>query len=121
MIFEIWTPVVDLSNDFTVEGLYDDYEGLRILLKCHDNDRMCRALFDGHLCYRNIDEGDFLVESEGFSAGLFRAKKSSFLDWFKKQGDGKWENTDIIHYSFYTENDCIEVLSTVPPSVSWLN
>lgn len=121
MIFEVWKPVSDLNGNFTIEGLHDDYEGLRILFKSIDSERMCRASFKSYLCYRNIDEGDYLIEGDGISVGLFKTNKSLFVDWFKKEGSGKWDDTDITHYSFYTGNDCIEVLSTISPHVEWLN
>jgi hypothetical protein len=50
-----WVPAEEIENEIWVEALYDDYEGLRILLK-GSSSRILRISFDQYCVYRNADE-----------------------------------------------------------------
>ncbi len=124
--FTKWEPLPEISSHLTCEGLHDDYEGFRILLKGTEPDSLTlRITFDPALAYRNVDEGDLLqtiseIKSPGESS-LFIVKNSSWKKWFNEESSGLHNDDDIIHYAIYTADDCIDVLSAFAPNVEWLN
>ena len=42
----------------SVEGVIDDREGFRVLLRDHETDRILRIAFGSHVAYQNRDESD---------------------------------------------------------------
>lgn len=125
--YEPWEPIDELPKILYVEGLHDDYEGVRILLKGEAEDaKMLVIKFDPALSYRNTDEGDRHVlarehpEVRGGGA-LFKAEQSGFIDWFNRENQGVRSNLDIVHYLIVTESDIIDVLSVFPPEVQWVD
>ncbi|WP_157600066.1 hypothetical protein [Saccharospirillum impatiens] len=127
-IFKKWEPILGLQNAMYVEGLYDDYEGFRILLKgSGECAKMLRIKFDPPLAYRAIDEGDLLayerVNSYSNSGQwtLFVVENSSYLSWFQHTSQGIHNERAIVHYAIFTSSSCIEVLAEYEPSVDWLN
>ena len=124
MGFRKWLPIDDLSGSLYLEGLYDDYEGFRLLLKGEgEQQKMLRIMFDPALAYRNTDESD-LLRTIGKGLGewsLFTVEHSDYLAWFNKESHGIHESENIVHYAIYTPNDCLDVLSIYPPKVEWLN
>jgi len=125
-IFRKWEPLSDLPDEMYLEGLHDDYEGFRLLLKgASGNRKMLRISFDSSLAYRNINEGDFLKtveDSEGLTKWcLFTVENSAYEKWFHEQSYNIHASEDIVHYAIYTPNDCVDILSAYPPQVEWLN
>jgi len=126
--FRKWKPVSDVPEEMYLEGLYNDYEGFRLLLRGHgDQARMLRIAFDAVLAYRGIDEGDLISyprndEDEGLGRwGFFIVSSSSFLQWFCQTSQNIHPPKDTVHYAIYTSEDCIDILSACPPSSEWLN
>ncbi len=122
-----WSPIGADSIDKTYycEGLHDDYEGFRIILKSDDQaDGLLKILFENHLAYRNIDEGDRLrlwdehPETQG-KHSFYNVENSEWVQWFLKENSGKYEPEEVSHYSIHTPNDVIDILSIgAPTSVS---
>lgn len=111
-----------------LEGLHNDYEGFRLLLKgTGDQAKMLRITFDPVLAYRGIDEGDLisyerLDEDDQLGRwGFFIVGSSSYIEWFHRTSQGVHEEESIMHYAIYTPNDCLDILSSYPPEVEWLN
>ncbi len=124
MKFKRWTPINELQDDFYLEGLYDDYEGFRILLRGEEKqNKILKITFDPALSYRNTDEGD-LLRTIGKGLGdwsLFIVEGSEYLDWFNKESHDIYQSKNITHYAIYTQNDCIDILSAYHPKVEWLD
>ncbi len=123
--YEKWIPLEKIPPRLYCEGLHDDYEGFRILLKGDDpNSSILRITFDATLAYRNIDEGDLLRTIQArpdighFS--LFTVECSTWLKWFHSESCEIHDGENIVHYAIYAANDCIDVLSAFEPSVEWL-
>ena len=122
-----WNPIDSLPDCLYLEGLHDDYEGFRVLLRGVDiHSRMLRIAFDLPLFYRNIDEGSFLktlhaiTEQERWA--LYTVENSSLISWFQEESYGViYRNRQIVHYAILTPNDCIDILSEHEPHVGWLN
>lgn len=125
MSFDKWTPIDGLVAPLYLEALHDDYEGFRLLLKGgSEQDKVLRITFDRALSYRNTDEGDLLKTINKQNSGgwsLYIVSNSDYLKWFSEESQSIHEDEDIIHYAIYTPNDCLDVLSSYPPKVEWLN
>ena len=124
-----WSPLEGICEKLSLEGLHDDYEGVRLLLKGESpNNRMLRISFDPALSYRNIDEGDYMKSLHSFHGGellgkwtLFTVENSEFLQWFTKESHETHKGENITHYAVLTIDDCVDILSAYPPKVEWLN
>jgi len=128
-ILKIWTPLEGISERLSLEALHDDYEGVRLLLEGDEpNNQTLRITFDPSLVYRNIDEMDYMKSLHTFQGrehlgkwALFTVENSDFVKWFNEESHGTHENENIVHYAVLTLNDCIDVISSQPPKVEWLN
>ena len=122
--FSKWEPVEHLSNTMYVQGLHDDYEGFRVLLRGEDaEDPMLRISWDPALSYRSHDESDRTDEvdpKELEDWSLYIVNNSEYVDWLEKVSTGTL-GTDVVHYAIATPLDFVEVLSETPPVVEWLN
>lgn len=124
-IYQKWTPLEDLPELLYCEGLHDDYEGFRILLRGEDvSSSMLRLVFDMPLAYRNLDEGSLLrtlsrVDFKG-KWSLFTVKSSTWLEWFHEESNNLYSHDAVIHYAIFTPNDCIDVLTITEPVIEWL-
>ena len=124
--YEKWTPVDSIPNRMYCEGIHDDYEGFRILLKGEESTSpMLRLMFDCVLVYRNVNEGAMLKTLDSIRSRelfpLYIVQNSNWVDWFQKESYHTFNNNQIIHYSIMTHDDIIDVLSENPPTVEWLN
>lgn len=122
-IWEKWTPreVENSSEIFSLETLQYDQDGLDLILTSDDLTTKLIAHFDEHLCFRVIDEGDFLRTQNQIKTisgwTFFKVKQSSFLRWFHEESYNIRKSDDIIHYAFVTPDDIVDILSLAPPKV----
>ena len=124
--YKKWYPLENIPVHLYCEGLHDDYEGFRILLRGDDpTSPVLRISFSPSLAYRNIDEGDLLRTIYGIpdlgASSLFMVENSTWLEWFQEESHGIHDGEDIMHYAIYTANDCIDVLSAFDPTVEWID
>jgi hypothetical protein len=119
-----WEPIKNIPETLYLEGLHDDYEGFRLLLRDEKLSRMLRITFDPPLSYRNTDEGDLLKTdqiAEGFLKWpLYTVENSRFLKWFHEESLEIHRNENPIHYAIITPNDVVDIISCYPPKVEWL-
>lgn len=123
-IFRKWEPIIDLPNSLFSTRLYDDHEGFRVLLETESDDKFLKISFDEVLSYRSTDEGNLVrifQESDGLEKWcLYIVSDSDFLENFHYNSCGVHKDKEIIHFAIYTLNDCLDVLSTSEPQVTWL-
>jgi hypothetical protein len=122
-----WEPIEGIENEMWVEAIHDDYEGLRILLKGNNpSSAILRLVFDSYYMYRNVDESYRLrLWEEGVFSdmgwSLFRTESSNLIDWLREEGQGVYDDTEMVHYLIKTGADVIEIMATkTPPIVEWL-
>lgn len=107
------------TNHVTVEALIDDWEGFRVLLRCHESNRLIRIAVDAHMAYQNRDEGDLAGEA-GRSSGLGRGSfyivaNSEFAQRFASDSTRQFKT--MTHYAIVTDVDCIDVLAAEEPAI----
>jgi len=121
-----WNPKIsNFPKTIYIEGLYDDYEGFRILVKGGDPSQMYKIVFDNYLGYRNFDEGERIKSFDSYPANsqewcLFISKDSKFIDWVIDESEGFVSKDNVIHFHIITPNDVIEVLSYEEPKIEQL-
>ena len=124
---EMWQTKIDnFPNEIFVEGLHDDYEGFRLIVRGGKPSRVFRIRFESHLGYRNFDESErlklislFPSSSNGWS--LFKTENSSFIDWIVEESyEAHVTRDEITHYFVVTPNDIVEILTTEEPIIEIL-
>ena len=124
---EKWEPVENIPPQLYLEGLHDDYEGLRLLLKGKDSsDPLLQVRFKNRLGYRNIDETYRLRTLDRHKIlttqwPLFISRQDDFIDWIIEESSGTVDTTVLYtNYIFCTPNDIVEIVTDEEPSVEWL-
>ena len=125
---ELWFPFPDISSKqrFYCEGVHDDYEGFRILLKgANPESKMLRLSWENALFYQNRDECYFTFQSEyqgkfDFPHPFYQIIGSNLIERFHQESARAYADWAIKHYSIYTCNDCIDVLSALEPKAEVL-
>lgn len=121
-----WEPQIDdFPKKIHVMGIYDDYEGFRIIVRGDGDTNLFRFKFDNYIAYRNSDEGARLKSLNLFPNDsrewcLFQSNNSEFIDWIVSESSGIYLKESITHYYFATPNDIVEVLSLDEPEIEEL-
>jgi hypothetical protein len=120
--YEVWDVVPGQTVRASVEGVIDDREGFRVLLRDHETNRVLRIAFGTHVAYLNRDESDLdgeAARSDGLGRGCFyRVRDSEFEARFK--ADSARQFGDLKHFAIITDTDCIDVLAMEEPEVEQL-
>lgn len=120
--YELWDVVPGRTVRGAIEGVIDDWEGFRVLLRDQETERVIRIAFNSHVAYQNRDETDLdgeAARSEGLGCGCFyRVWDSEFVARFKS--DTARQFGELKHFAIITETDCIDVLATDEPTVDSL-
>jgi len=127
-IYTPWKPIdsVEPVSKFLVDGLHDDAEGFRILLRAEDPTQdLLRIKFENHLSYRNTDESYLLsvwdsIEKNLLGTQFFLVEQSSYIEFLHQMTGNIYEDLELIHYAIYTTSDCIDVITQQSPYVSWV-
>jgi hypothetical protein len=106
----------------SVEGILDDWEGFRILIRDYETGRIVRIRFDSVLAYQSRYESDLhgeLQRSEGYGRGNFyRVLESEFVERFR--GDTLRSFSTLKHFAILTDSDCIDIITPEEPDVHQL-
>lgn len=80
-------------------------------------------VFDWVHSFRVTDEGDLLKLQDELSGqmltGIYVVEGSGYLSWFNNQSANIHDNDEIVHYLIVTNEDVIDVLSSVKPLISY--
>lgn len=121
-IYEVWDVIPGRVIRVSVEGVIDDWEGFRVLLRDHETDRVIRIAFDSHVAYQNRDESDLNGEaarSDGLGRGCFyRVRDSEFVTRFISDSARQFQA--LKHFAIVTDMDCIDVLALEDPTIECL-
>lgn len=118
-----WIPHENLPQALYVEGLHDDYEGLRIILKGNDDketEKVFRITCESFLTYRNADESNRMKTLNQHPElcekwTLYLTEESDFIDWIKEESLGILEDQKLYHLIIASPNDIFELVATEPP------
>jgi hypothetical protein len=123
--FERWE-LEGLTSKMYIDGMIDDREGFRLILKSSDPKmRSLRILFDAPLCYRGVQEKNLLRQiyrenEDIYPWPIFIVKNSRYAKWFYAQANDA-SDRDGNHYHIAAMGDIVDVLSSRPPVLTWLN
>jgi hypothetical protein len=126
MSIQRWIPLEEIPEKLFLEGLHDDYEGFRLLLKGSGNSKTLRISFEFVLGYRNFNESERLktlnsIPELGKNWSLFIIKNSAFINWLIDESYNKYSEEELNHFVIATPDDVVEVISLNEPQVEWLN
>lgn len=123
-----WEPFPEeKSKRFYCEGVHDDYEGFRILIKNDETSApMLRLSFENALLYQNRDESYYFhhpnMQGEfEFPHPFYLLENSDLISEFHSGCSEIYRDWDIKHFAIYTCNDCIDVLSVNEPKAENLS
>lgn len=128
-ILKPWKPIEGegLQDVMYVEAIHDDYEGFRILLRGEEPPLiMLRVRFEAPLSYRNTQETfrrlDVSQPANHDVLGklFYIVENSSYIDYFNEMTQELFTDWELKHYVIYASQDCIDVISAIPPIVEWL-
>jgi len=119
-----WEAGFEIPSNSEVLKIIDDTEGLKILLKELDSKRVFQIFFSDSLAYRNMNESYLLkiwssIDDNILGNILYKIENSSYIDYFNDMSLGLYSSWEIKHYAIHTGQDCIDVLTTVPPVVEY--
>lgn len=81
-----------------------------------------RVVFDWVHSFRVTDEGDLLKMQDDLNGqmvtGIYKVEGSHYLAWFNEQSANTHDGDNITHYLIVTDDDVIDVLSSVSPTIS---
>jgi len=122
-----WSPIRGLVGEVRIEKLEDTDAGLTIYLKISSgpagHERRAMIRFDPYVAYRNMDESyraRTFNDTGGLEGSLYIVNSSSWLNWLNEESVGFYRDSEIVHYSIFTEADCIDILAEFSPEFSWL-
>jgi hypothetical protein len=125
--FRKWKPFAEYPDELYCEGIHDDYEGIRILIRKDRKDSMRRIKFDHVFGYRVADESyklktiEALPDDGSIEGPFFILEESDYLEYFHEETLGIYRDMGIEHYCIYLCNDCIDVLSSYEPEAKDLS
>jgi hypothetical protein len=119
-IYKRWSPIPDLDGQRVyLEAVHDDWEGVRIWLRPEDSTKpMGIFRFDIVEAYFASNESNriskMLPEQElEFPHAFWKVENSELLEVVSKQSCGT-EREGLVHFSFLSCEDCIDVLAWEP-------
>ena len=122
-MYERWHPLQSWSDRrVEIEAVHDDWDGFRIWIRSHDEPKgMLIVRFDDAKFYCNSDEGYRISSIEPsqptleFPHVFWRVSDSELVRVFNRQSCGIHSSDGLVHYSFLSCNDCVDVISCFPP------
>ena len=125
--FRTWKPLDGIPKRLYLEAMHDDYEGLRFLLRGEDLAcPMLRLSFESFVGYRNINESYRLktwahLRDMAGQSSLLVVENSEWVKWLVEEAGGVLQVHALIHYAIYTPEDCVDVVTSFPPTAEWMN
>ena len=124
LIYKKWLPLPDIPDRLLFEALYHEPdEKFRVFLRSEDDNRLLKICFEFVLMYAATNESYLLrtlQETARRDPGcLYTVEQSRLLQRFHEESLGIYQDWNITHYAILTPEECVDILSTVKPEVSW--
>ncbi len=120
--FVKWVPELSVPNKLRCTKLIDDESGLSIYLRSTVGEAISLQLnFETSLAYRNLDEsyrGNLIQQLDTKDIfPFYQVFQSDWVEWFHSESLEILRSREIIHILVVTPDDCIDVLSEIPPKI----
>jgi hypothetical protein len=103
--YKPWKPLIDIPfDDLYFFELSGGINSLTVFLKILGSDtKTLRIKFDGVVGYRVFDESSRLNSfgQDSSMSGFQTSTKSDFLNWFRQESLGLFDDRELIHYMQY--------------------
>jgi len=125
-VYQEWRPAEGVPGTLFVDGIHDDVEGLRFLLRGEDPaSPALRLRYEAVVAYRNINESfrsrTWKTRATVGLSSLMTVRNSLYVAWLIEESTGLLVAEQLTHYAIYTDEDCIDVVTEFPPEVDWPN
>lgn len=124
-LYKKWDPLPNIPSTLDIVCIHNDHNHFYVLLKTENSSSVLRIMFEFVLFYRGMDEGYLLRTWNNINkernASLYVVEDSSLISWFHDESFHVGQDLNIRHYSILTDEDCIDILSSVEPVVEWLD
>jgi hypothetical protein len=119
-----WFPIDGIPFPLDLEELRKNEHGLSILFNCEDQmDKFLHIRFSNYEAMREIGE-EFKTKfwhevdiEEDYP--LFIVENSEWLEDFHSQSENNFRDLALQHYTIWTTENWIDILSSVKPLVEW--
>lgn len=111
------------SSNTRLIGVYDDWEGFRVIIENVDDNSITRIGFDEVKSYKVTDESYKLNLPNllnPIGKVIYFTNASDFIAEFHKESLDIYINEDIFHYLVVTSDEIVEVICNEPPNVKEL-
>lgn len=121
--YVVWRSGPALTSELYIDGLYDDFEGLRLLLRGRDfTQSAVRIRFADRYAYRYTNESDRLRtwarHPEISQAVVYEVENSSWLEWLFAESGETLPLRQLKHFAVYSVEDCVDVISGSEPEIA---
>lgn len=97
--------------------------GNRLDIDLVDGDKVISIIFESHLFYRKMEEGDaykYALDIDAqvsLGAVFYKAEKSDLLFWLEERSFGAKKPEELQHFIIAAANDWIDVVAWAPPEM----
>ncbi|MDT3404701.1 hypothetical protein [Mucilaginibacter terrae] len=121
--YEPFSPLQGVPINIYLYSIKHEANVLTIVMATYPNDgnRYIQVSFRGCFTYRyTLESGRMKFLSEETWTNPFNVSSNSkYLNWFKEEGYGIFDDYDLKHYLLVCD-DLIDVISATEPKVEWI-
>ena len=115
-----WEVVAPLPTSIYSQALSYEVGTVKISLTADGLDvgKAIEITFKQCLAYRVVQESGRLKSLDNLTLGMFsKANDSQFVNWFKDEGLGIYDDWELTHYAIVTLDNIIDVITTIKPVI----
>lgn len=119
-----WNPIKDDYEELFFLKLEYEYNYLIVSLKeLAGNQRVLQIKFSGVMGYRVFQEGSRqkTINENLTYRGFKMTTDSEFINWFKEESYGIFDDWDLKHYIITNINNVIDVICGTNIELKWIN
>jgi hypothetical protein len=114
-----WKPHPERDFDLSPYSFrYEDRTLVLVFLAVGANTK-CQMTFPSPMTFRYTDELYLYTYSDSFPFMNNIAKGSAYIESFRESSGCETLDESVVHYAIFTWCDCFEIITMVPPQVTW--
>jgi hypothetical protein len=118
-----WYPIREKPSDLYFDKLLHKSNELNIFFKAFDfDDKKLKISFKGILIYKvSLEIGRMATIHQNAPMNTFGiSETSSFLDWFKQDSCGVFEDQKLVHIVICSSDNLLDIITDEYPIVEWI-
>ncbi|MBS1521139.1 MAG: hypothetical protein JST50_09090 [Bacteroidetes bacterium] len=115
-IYTSWNPIEISSSSIDMRSLTHEMGVLVLLFEEWTVGKPFKIVFDSYFSYRITVESGRIKSLNNPTLQVFgQTKKSEYLDWFKDESSGIYDDQEMTHYSILCQDGIIDVITSCIP------